>query len=109
MGNSKARLTPFGRKLLVDRIVVNRWPVAHAAEAAGVSRQTAYRWLKPWRAEGEPGLLDRSSRPHRSPKPCSSRERRTNRRGSDPREGRPSFDDMSAEYAALNRPEFYRE
>ena len=67
MGNSKARLTPFGRKLLVDRILVKGWPVAHAAEAAGVSRQTAYRWLKRWREEGEAGLQDRSSRPHRSP------------------------------------------
>ena len=68
MGYCKARLTPFGRKLVVDRIVVEGWPVAHAAQAAGVSRQTAYRWLKRWREEGESGLLDRSSRPHHSPR-----------------------------------------
>ncbi len=66
MGNCR-KLTPFGRRLLVDRILVHGWPVAHAAEAAGVSRQTAYRWLKRFREEGEPGLMDRSSRPHRSP------------------------------------------
>ncbi len=77
MGNSKARLTPFGRKLLVDRIVVEGWAVAHAAEAAGVSRQTAYRWLKRWREEGQAGLLDRSSRPHGSPHrvPAETEER----------------------------------
>jgi hypothetical protein len=29
---------------------------------------TAYKWLRRNRVEGEPGLLDRSSRPHRSPR-----------------------------------------
>ncbi len=67
MGHTKARLTPFGRRLLVDRIEQLGWPVAHAADAAGVTRQTAYRWLRRWRAEGEAGLDDRSSRPHRCP------------------------------------------
>jgi transposase InsO family protein len=67
VAHGRARLTPFGRRLLVDRIEALAWPVAHAAEAAGVSRQTAYRWLARWRAEGEAGLEDRSSRPHRCP------------------------------------------
>jgi len=67
-----ARLTPFGRRLLVDRILVLGWPVASAAAAAGVSRQTAHRWLGRWREEGEPGLCDRSSRPHRCPTQLSS-------------------------------------
>ena len=67
MAHTAARLTLFGRRLLVDRIEVLGWPVAHAAEAAGVSRQTAYKWLQRWRSEGEVGLLDRSSRPHRCP------------------------------------------
>ncbi|MDE0231075.1 MAG: IS481 family transposase [bacterium] len=67
MGTNCRKLTPFGLRLLVDRILVEGWPVAHAAEAVGVSRQTAYRWLRRWREEGEAGLLDRSSRPHRSP------------------------------------------
>ena len=77
MGNSKARLTPFGRKLLVDRILVGGWAVAHAAEAVGVSRQTAYRWLRRWREEGQAGLQDRSSRPHNSPNrvPTETEER----------------------------------
>ena len=67
MAHTTARLTPFGRRLLVDRIEVLGWPVAHAAEAAGVSRQTAYRWLLRWRSEGEAGLDDRSSRPNNCP------------------------------------------
>lgn len=72
MGHTTARLTPFGRRLLVDRIEQQGWPVAQAAEAAGVSRQTVYRWLRRWREEGESGLLDRSSRPHRCPTRLSS-------------------------------------
>ena len=67
MGYCRARLTPFGRKLLVDRILELGWPVAQAAESVGVSRQTAYRWMRRWREEGEAGLEDRSSRPHHSP------------------------------------------
>ncbi|MCH8129896.1 MAG: hypothetical protein IIC70_08365 [Acidobacteria bacterium] len=38
MGHTTARLTPFGRRLLVDRIEQFEWPVAHAAAAAGVGR-----------------------------------------------------------------------
>jgi len=42
--------------------------VAHAAHMAGVSRQTAWKWLRRFEAEGEAGLEDRTSRPHRSPR-----------------------------------------
>jgi transposase InsO family protein len=62
-----ARLTPVGRRILVERIQDEGWPVAVAAESMGVSRETAYRWLRRWRSEGPAGLEDRSSRPHRSP------------------------------------------
>jgi transposase InsO family protein len=41
--------------------------VTEAAEAAGVSRQTAYKWLRRAEAEGSKGLEDRSSRPRRIP------------------------------------------
>lgn len=67
MVHRNAQLTPKGRRILVDRIVVEGWPVAVAAESMGVSRETAYRWLRRWRSEGVAGLEDRSSRPHRSP------------------------------------------
>jgi transposase InsO family protein len=62
-----ARLTPIGRLILVERIEIEGWPVGVAAESMGVSRETAYRWLRRYRAEGAAGLEDRSSRPHRSP------------------------------------------
>jgi transposase len=54
----------MGRRLVVDR-VFSGWSVAASAESAGVSRATAYKWLRRFAAEGEAGLLDRSSRPHR--------------------------------------------
>ena len=60
-------MTVFGRRLLVTRVVELGWPVAHAAKAQGVSRQCAHRWIARWRAEGEAGLVDRSSRPAHSP------------------------------------------
>jgi transposase InsO family protein len=71
MLHGNARTCPNSRKLLVERIETKSWSLAAAAEAAGVSERTAYRWLKRWREEGESGLLDRSSAPksipHRTP------------------------------------------
>ncbi|MFL5893644.1 MAG: IS481 family transposase [Thermoleophilaceae bacterium] len=65
--HGNARTCPKSRKLLVERVLVEKWSVTAAAAAAGVSERTVWRWLKRWREEAEPGLLDRSSRPHRSP------------------------------------------
>lgn len=42
-----------------------------AADAQGVSVATAYKWIRRYQAEGEPGLQDRSSRPCRSPRRLS--------------------------------------
>jgi transposase InsO family protein len=67
MAHRTARLNVFGRQLLVTRIEVDGWPVAQAAEAQGVSRTTAHKWIARYRAEGWPGLEDRSSRPRHSP------------------------------------------
>lgn len=67
MSHGKAKLTPAGRLLLVERIERDGWPPAHAASMAGVSRATAYKWLRRWRDEGLGGLRDRSSRPHSMP------------------------------------------
>jgi len=52
----------------VRRVEVLGKPVAMVAIELGISRATAYKWLRRYRAEGEDGLLDRSSRPHRSPR-----------------------------------------
>jgi transposase InsO family protein len=51
---------------LVERIQAGR-PIGDVAAEMGVSAATAYKWWARWRAEGNPGLWDRSSRPHRSP------------------------------------------
>jgi hypothetical protein len=33
----------------------------------GISRPTAHKWISRWQAEGDSGLADRSSRPHKTP------------------------------------------
>jgi transposase InsO family protein len=65
--HANARTCPKSRRLLVDRIGREGWSVMEAAEAAGISDRTARRWLARWRAEGQAGLLDRSSAPRRIP------------------------------------------
>lgn len=67
MGHRNARLTVHGRRLLVERVRIEGQPVAHVAKAMGVSRQCAHRWVARFDAEGDAGLEDRSSRPHRTP------------------------------------------
>ena len=62
--HANAKLTPRTRRLLVDRIREAGWSVTRAARAAGVTRGTAYKWLRRFEEEGIEGLQDRSSRPH---------------------------------------------
>jgi len=45
MAYRNARLNVFGRRLLVHRVRMQGWPVAHAARAMGISRQCAHRWV----------------------------------------------------------------
>jgi transposase InsO family protein len=66
MAHVRPRLSPFSRLLLVQR--AQQRPVAHVAAELGVSRQTAYRWVRRYATHGEAGLLDRPSRPHTSPR-----------------------------------------
>jgi transposase InsO family protein len=70
VGHPRPRLSVFSRQLLVARVQAG-WPTAHVAEQLGISRATAYKWVRRYRTEGESGLLDRSSRPHRSPRRLS--------------------------------------
>jgi transposase len=65
--HANARTCPNSRKLLVTRIEEENWSLMAAAEAAGISERSARKWLGRWRAEGETGLLDRSSAPRRVP------------------------------------------
>jgi transposase InsO family protein len=67
VGHRRAALTPLGRRLLVERVLVGGWTQASAAASAGVSRPTVAKWVRRYRQEGLPGLEDRSSRPHRRP------------------------------------------
>ena len=66
MVHAMPRLSPWSRLLLVERVQEGR-PAAHVAAEMGVSRATAYKWLRRYRAEGVAGLVDRSSRPQSSP------------------------------------------
>jgi transposase len=70
--HANARLTVHGRRLLVQRVVHDQRPVAHVAKELGVSRQCAHHWVARYRAEGEAGLRERSSRPHHCPGRTSS-------------------------------------
>lgn len=72
MSHATARLTVYGRRLIVER-VMSGWTVAAAAESSGVSPATAYKWLRRFEAEGLAGLATRSSRPHRSPRRMAKR------------------------------------
>ena len=72
MGHARAKLTPIGRALLVERVTVLGWAPARAAEAAGVSRPTVYKWIRRFAEEGPAGLLDRTSAPHRRPHALSA-------------------------------------
>lgn len=65
--HGNARTCPRSRRLLVERVECG-WTLRQAAVAAGVSERTAAKWRARWRAEGERGLLDRSSRPLRQPR-----------------------------------------
>lgn len=67
MSHANARLTVHGRRLIVER-ARQGWKQAHIAAAMGVSRRCVKRWIDRHRDEGEAGLADRSSRPHRSPR-----------------------------------------
>ena len=59
--HANAALSLNKRRLLVQRVVEQGWSLAKAAEAAEASEPTARKWVGRYRAEGEAGLLDRSS------------------------------------------------
>ena len=61
--HANAPLGPKGRATMVKRILEEGVALTEAAEAAGVSARTARKWVDRYRAEGEAGLLDRSSAP----------------------------------------------
>lgn len=62
-----ARSCPSTRKLLVHRLR-RGWDIGEAAEAAGISVRSAYKWLKRFREGGSANLRDKSSRPQHFPR-----------------------------------------
>jgi len=65
--HANAALSLNRRRLLCRRVLEERWTVTKAAEAAEVSVRCARKWVGRYLAEGELGLLDRSSAPSRIP------------------------------------------
>lgn len=65
--HGNARTTLQGRLLLVERIGRGQ-PAAEVATALGISVRTVRKWVARARREGRAGLLDRSTRPVRSPR-----------------------------------------
>ena len=72
--HANAPLGPKGRLTMVLRVVEQGWSVTEAAAGAGVSDRTCRKWVERYRADGEAGLVDRSSAPGSIPtaRPTSS-------------------------------------
>ncbi|HKP67409.1 MAG TPA: IS481 family transposase [Casimicrobiaceae bacterium] len=64
--HKNAPMTPIGRLRMVQAVLAGE-PVSAVATRLEVDRTTVRKWVARYRAEGDKGLLDRSSRPHRSP------------------------------------------
>jgi len=54
-------------RFLIERHLMEGTPIAELAAANGMHRSWLYKLLARYEAEGEPGLVPRSRRPHRSP------------------------------------------
>jgi transposase InsO family protein len=65
--HANAALSLNRRRVLVERVLEREWTLTKAAEAAEVSVRCARKWVGRYLVEGEAGLLDRSSAPHRQP------------------------------------------
>jgi transposase InsO family protein len=65
--HANAALSLKGRRSLARSVVVDERTLTEAALAAGVSVRCARKWVGRYRQQGEGGLRDRSSAPHRIP------------------------------------------
>jgi transposase InsO family protein len=65
--HANAALSLNARRRLCRRVIEEGWTLTQAAEAAEVSVRTARKWVGRYRAEGEAGLVDRSSAPASCP------------------------------------------
>lgn len=62
-----ASLTPLGRRKMIACVLDRGWTIEATAERFQVDAKTVRKWRDRYIAEGAKGLMDRSSRPHRSP------------------------------------------
>ncbi|MFI9451549.1 IS481 family transposase [Amycolatopsis sp. NPDC052450] len=76
MTHANAPLTPAGRLRLARCVVDDEWPLRRAAERFQVAVSTAKRWAGRYRTGGEAAMVDRSSRPRRSPSRTPARTER---------------------------------
>jgi transposase InsO family protein len=63
--HANAALSLNGRRRMVVAVVEQGRSITQAAQAAGVSGRTCSKWVGRYRADGDLGLLDRSSAPNR--------------------------------------------
>jgi len=70
--HANARSSPYTRRLLVRRVLEEGQHLGLAAKAVGLSRKAARKWIERFQAEGEAGLVDRSSAPRSIPHRTSS-------------------------------------
>jgi len=73
--HSNPPLTPVGRRRMVSCVVDGGWTVEATAERFQVDAKTVRKWRDRFLAEGDSGLLDKSSRPYRSPNRTSRQQR----------------------------------
>ena len=64
--HENARTTRHSRMLMIERLAAG-WSVGAVAAALGVTSKTVRKWRERHAVEGAAGLVDRPSRPHRSP------------------------------------------
>jgi transposase InsO family protein len=76
VSHANALLTPRARLRLARLVVESGWTCSAAAKMFMVSPRTAAKWADRYRAEGVAGMVDRSSRPHRSPNRTSEQLKR---------------------------------
>ncbi|SEM11437.1 leucine-zipper of insertion element IS481, partial [Xaviernesmea oryzae] len=65
--HKNARLTPLRREEMA-RLVLAGMPVSQAARMFGVCAKIIRRWTERFRQGGRDAMIDRSSRPHASPR-----------------------------------------
>jgi len=72
--HKNARLTPILRGELANKVLSRTLTLNSAAAEFKVSAKTAAKWVRRYEQQGRLGLQDRSSRPLRSPRRCSSEQ-----------------------------------